>query len=552
VKPKRVALSLVAALVAAIVFVAWLTCPGQSQRQSVTVASSPVTGATDTSSRVAPIESSPLAQASVEHAPAERAPVESCKSSITLTGVLKDVTEAVSATIPAAMTFTSGDTIQRVDATAARGYSVEGLSPGRVSITARADGFAPLEEIHELSEQPWQRLNLFLRPLNSISVRLTTPDGSDLSEALDARHGSPWHPRIAIVATRDPPGESIPLARGPRYSRYASGALLASLGKSAAGNTANYRGIFKLADPPPLYVSACRSSAVLCTQPVSVAGSDVTLTVPIDVLHATNGSVHLRIVDASSGEPLETARAELTPGESNPVLREQVTRKEFDLARVPLVGGDALLADYEPGVYSLDVAALDHEHVRSYVRIAPGGVTELGSYRLTSAGVMDGEVRDESGAPVAHARVQSFAVDSDTTENAGPLHEGWSDSAGHFELRLVGRRSYVLRALTSGSGTASVDVDARHGDVHGVVLALSRGTPVTLELRSSEAGWDSISIFDERHILVVEKTPIVDERLSLRLTPGKYFVEAETGDAGPSVTETFVVGPSPVEIRIPK
>jgi hypothetical protein len=281
-----------------------------------------------------------------------------------------------------------------------------------------------------------------------------------------------------------------------------------------------------------------------------VAGSEVELTIPPEALRATMGAVHFRVVDAQSGAPLDSARAAMLPEHSPRGFRSRTPHSNLALDKLPTVGADVRLEECEPGVHVLDLAALDHERVREYVVVQPGGVTELGTYRLMPAATIEGSVHDASGRPGAGVRVEALPFDGDSAARAGTLYDCRSDPAGHFALDLVGRRKYLVRA-GAPSFVGSIEVDTSSGSIHDVALTLKHATPVTVRRASDDVGWTVISIFDERHFLIVEKT-FVDDRWVVHLAPGEYSFEAD-GVGSPRVARgRFAVETTPVEVRVTK
>jgi hypothetical protein len=553
-------LSLPLAAAAVIALVAWLarfdSSPSKQPEASATngahAASNASTDRDVANARVEPLESSRVEPVRGDPAATERAPIEAHRDPITLVGAIKDVTRATPTLPRVGLTFTGSDDVAHaVDVPSGQEYRVDGLPPGRVHITARADGFEPLDEQHEAHEGVlMQRLNLYLRPLNSISIRLVNPDGTDLTDYVVAEHGYTRRMPIAIVATQSEPGATIPLVVEASTTRYEHGTVITTLGAPPATGLVSYRGIYTLAEPLPVYVSACRSTAVLATQRVTVAGSEVELTILPETLRATMGAVHYRVVDAQSGAPLDSARAAMLPEHSPRGFRSRMPHSNLQLDKLLTVGADVRLEDCEPGVHVLDLAALDHERVCKYVVVQPGGVTDLGTYRLMPAATIDGSVHDASGKRCAGVRVEALPIDGDTAARAGTLYDCRSDAAGHFELDLLGRRKYLVRTAAA-SGEGSIEVDTSSGSFHDVALTLKHATPVTVRRTSDDVGWTVISIFDERHLLVVEK-PFVEDHWVVHLAPGVYSYEAEGIGCPRFARGTFAVETTPVDVQVSK
>jgi hypothetical protein len=121
--------------------------------------------------------------------------------------------------------------------------------------------------------------------------------------------------------------------------------------------------------------------------------------------------------------------------------------------------GRFTIDDLIPGRYRVEVAHGGAEPLRSdEFALAPGDRRDVGKLALQPGFPVTGRVVDESGTPIAGARVV-------VASGASPASAGLfaaSDASGQFALALPAG-SYRLTASASGRGTAQVSVDVAAG-----------------------------------------------------------------------------------------
>src|SRR6185369_13050259 len=115
--------------------------------------------------------------------------------------------------------------------------------------------------------------------------------------------------------------------------------------------------------------------------------------------------------------------------------------------------------------------------------LATGRHTDLGDVLLLPASTVSGLVLDEAGQPLA----TDLAVTVLEASGQFPVDlsgERWSSHGdGTFLVGPLGRRRYSLRVESETLLSAPVFVDARGGDVSGVVLHAERGQEVSIHAR---------------------------------------------------------------------
>jgi hypothetical protein len=442
-------------------------------------------------------------------------------------------------------------------------YVVEGLRPGRVNVRVRARGFRPLAEEHKLAELPLeQKLNLYLDPLDSLWIRLETPDGKDLMEAIQDDPSFASAPKITVVATQDPPGATLPLVEDRRSSEYASGTLIASFHPLTKEGSRAYS-ILSAFENLPMWMSACRGSVVLGTLLATRDATEVVIPVSLEALHRSIGSLHFRIVDADTGRAVDDARADVVPMDPQRALHRMSSSGRIVRAdeALPRVESDVLWRDLEPESYLLRVSAREHELIHRYVRVDAGNVTDLGSIALAGSVTIDGEV--VATTPLgAGVQVEALELDGDRIESSAVAHTCRTAARGRFKLDGLGRRRYMIRA--NGPSTA-IAVDASQGDVHDVKLHWTNGVHLTLRYDDPPDPTDAsrraversermeMAIFDADHLQIAEASPLMlalDMRSSFLLPPGSYTLEVVRGAKREEIK--FELTSAPVVVVIPR
>ena len=139
-----------------------------------------------------------------------------------------------------------------------------------------------------------------------------------------------------------------------------------------------------------------------------------------------------------------------------------------------------------PGLRALQIWAPDHETLHQTVRILPGELTDLGTYRLESATSIEGEVVDEKGQPISAAiHISEFGERNDWYH-----WNYWSaKESGTFAVKNLGHKRYWIWAGTREEESKSLSparmVDTRAGSVRGVVLQLSKSTDLLVRFKSA-------------------------------------------------------------------
>jgi hypothetical protein len=375
------------------------------------------------------------------------------------------------------------------------GYSLHELEFGTYWVTASAQGYRDLEQTLELRpDRPRMHIDFTLPKAPELRVRVTTPDGKDLFEALrEAR--APLAARLLVpIATREPPGPRID---GPGVGEF-QGSDPRS-GDLAPGCI----GVLHLSCELPLCVSLVQHQVVLQTRRVAQGQDEVVFVVSPEDLLGTLAGMRVHVVDAESGLPVPCARVLLRGGSysSGGVATD--------------ADGNASVERREPGLFDLQILAQGYERFRKSIDALPGELTDLGTVALASEQKVEGLALDLEG----HPRAASFRLGLlDPLDHS--LHwfprEGFAARGdGTFEIRGLGRGVYVIRTSDPGDDGASawrgspwvcgnVLVDTSAGPISGLELRLRPAAK--LVLRASRGGGDAqrFRVEDERGFELAE------------------------------------------------
>jgi hypothetical protein len=504
--------------------------------------------ATDLAVPVAKLESS------TSDSNVARASVEKPATPIKLTGRVTCLFGLDNSLPPLEIKFSAGGKTWTVPVSEQREYSVGDIPSGRVRVTIAASGYVTLAEVHDIPSAPLeQRLNFALEPLDMLIVNIVAPNGQPLLSAVRPDEPSEALPQIEIVATKDPPGAEMQLVEEPMFADHTTGQSILEFTGGNWNDWSSYSRIVRWTEPAPQYLSACRSSRVLGTAPVHAGMKVVNIAVPLDALRASGGAAHFSIIDPADGAPIDDARAKLEPLNKDPMYRTAEPSRLVPDSGLPHVGGDATLRHLDPGAYRLILSAPGREQTRQYVRIVPGGVTELGTYRLARIAVVKGAVLDDRG-PVPGANVQLLAR-SISSQGDSISESCFADSKGRFEFQRAGARKYLVRATSKQGVSPSLPIDPSYGEPHDFVLRMKPGVPTTIRLdaelqaANSSGSQYMIRLTDERGFPWIDSSLPREGSTQLLLAPGSYSLVTRYLRSR-IVEQPFTVAESPTEVTI--
>jgi hypothetical protein len=158
------------------------------------------------------------------------------------------------------------------------------------------------------------------------------------------------------------------------------------------------------------------------------------------------------------------------------------------------------------------------------VRIPPGVEVDLGDVAVHPAVTVAGRVVDASGAPVATTLTWIPAAGTGMVQDAETSWFAASSADGSFALELPQSRVAILPRGHDEWAARPLVVDASNGDVAGVELAVTRGTPVRLRPPGPEAIGARFTLVTAEGLPFLSRTLYRDLPEEVRLAPGSYEV----------------------------
>jgi hypothetical protein len=260
-------------------------------------------------------------------------------------------------------------------------YLLPNLHAGQWTISAHAEHCYDLELSIDLrADEPVHQLDLVLQDEDELRIRWLTPDAQPLSQALDA---ADLRVKLMAVATAETPSNPLPaeIARdlpiSNQHYRELSAAKrthrAAPRGDEKSGNrspavehpVAENVGVLTRDGDSLAFVSAVLGDRVLRTERVAAAQPEMTFTIGVDEVRASLASIHMTIIDATSGEPIANAS----------VTIDDKTSKSNENGSVEI---DQVVA----GARSISIFAPRYKNLRREEQILAGRRNELGQYSL--------------------------------------------------------------------------------------------------------------------------------------------------------------------------
>ncbi len=407
----------------------------------------------------------------------------------------------------------------RVDGT----FSLQTLAFGTYWVTASADGYHTLEEAIELCpERPSMRKDFTLQQANELRIRVTTPSGRSLLDALQEAGAPIGALRILPVATREHPGARMAEVVGNRNDRFGAGRFL-DHGPKMEELGPGRIGVLLLDCDLPVWVSLLHHQVVLQSKRVGGSREEVNFVVSPDELIADLATIRLSVIAAATGLPIAGARVTLVGG----------AYFDVGVATDPL--GLATIEGREPGVVDLHVCAAGFERSRSVVDARPGATVDLEPIALEPEVVIEGRVLDADDQPVAATFTLGILDPVDHRIGAAPQASFKSGGDGRFRVRGLGRREYVIRTCDrdgdGGSGWKDAPwvcgnqvVDLRAGSCNSLDLHLVRASRLVIRVDGEVAEALRFRVIDEEGLEVVTGVPHGSCPRPLDLPAGLYRV----------------------------
>lgn len=349
--------------------------------------------------------------------------------------VLNPAREPIRGTWWSAVSILDEDGVRTVTESDADGsYSFSPLALGSYWVSAGAEGYrGQAMEIALTPETPVVQADFILQESVMLKIRLVTPAGGDVFQALREAQAPQAASHLVPVATADHPGPHFREVFGSLNNHFGVGNFW-NYGPRVAALPRGYMGILVLEGDLPAWVSLVHYHHVLASQRIEPGQEEVVFVVSPDALVAGLATVQVQVLDAASGLPIPGAKVSLE-GHGG-----------YERETSPDADGIAIMKERMPGRFELLVRADGYEKYRMPVEAASGALTDLGVVALNAEVTLRGFVFDGEGLPLA-AEFTMGQVDS-ADRSIRWLRAGTFKSAadGSYEMRGLGRHEYVIRS----------------------------------------------------------------------------------------------------------
>jgi hypothetical protein len=325
------------------------------------------------------------------------------------------------------------------------------LTPGEWQLTVRADGAVDHAQALVVTDDAEQALDVTLDRSFPVRVFAVTADGKDLTTVLRTELGL-FNDLVAAGQGQAFPARFAPTDYGMVF-----------VGDAQWNGERNpkdgWLGTLQLAAAPPAHVALLLRHVVLDQQRVEPGQGEVRFVVAPDAVKKLLGSATVRVVDATTQQPIAGARVGLTTssafGGGQPVDAEGRARVEY----------------LSPGLMRLTINAKDYEALQTTVRIEPGGTLDLGTIPLDKALPLTGRVVDAAGKP-ATAEVRWTELK-------------WRNTPTEFVTNRSARieADGTFSLMGTGPGRIAVSAHAPDGQVAVGVFDNPPAQPVLLQLQ---------------------------------------------------------------------
>lgn len=378
-------------------------------------------------------------------------------------------------------------------------------------------------------------------PVTTLRIQARALDGAPLLDALElVRSNSPFSLRTSLDRLPDVvPFDVQATLHSVLGGRFVPASLTGSL-PHTGGWPQEDLGVLESALPAPFWCALCLGPVVLDQVEVSPGQNLCAFSVDPAQVSSSYAQVNIRLVDASTGAAVTTARASLDDLGSTSTGWSERPNGVWSFACLP-------------GNRILNVAAPGRAPYNAWVRVEPGAQLEIGPIALEPAVQVEGTILAPDGQPLREATLllEPFRTQPDGEPFFFQLVAD-TDHAGRFVFPAVAREHYQLAVIEKALPRAVWEVDARAGSVTLPILTCPAGVSirfdadfpagechvVTIRNRSTGARFDS-------------RRPRTGSSYLLLLPPGNY--QAELGQPilgldrmGPS----FTVADAPLEISL--
>jgi hypothetical protein len=262
---------------------------------------------------------------------------------------------------------------------------------------------------------------------------------------------------------------------------------------------------------------------------------------------ASEMRIELARAERAAGEVIASRGRDPVPGAEVTLTTDLGTRRTVTDAK-----GGFSLSDLAAGSARLRVRAAGFAPAQSALAIPENGgrrAFAIPPIALTAEGVVEGDVVDTRGDPIAGARIAKDHVPTWLLAVANPRDVAVSDSRGHFTLRELAAGTVSLEAYAPDLGRARVDgvrvVDDRTTTGVHIVIAPD-AAPSTGSTRPAPAAGVAVTLGETGAPVEVVVTSVVEASEAERagIAPGDILVAVDDVPVGSmDQARTLLSGP---------
>ncbi|MBK7642759.1 MAG: sigma-70 family RNA polymerase sigma factor [Planctomycetes bacterium] len=442
-------------------------------------------------------------------------------------------------------------------------YSAEGLHAGTWHTIVTHDGKLCRRQDFEIEKEEHQhKLDISLDDPLQVRVRLRTPDGRELGEAIAADPELAAHVALSPVALR-PGSAARSLPDGDNQS-YGCGAYQAraQLDEKRCEELGDASGVLTITEAPPLEIGLAMCGQLIARRPLAPGQEEVEFVFSLEDLRHFFATLIVHVVDAQTHAPIAGASVSIegvrtavdtpsiAPGTTS-VGRIVVGRRLADPAQgdntqpantdpaaadgagvsAEVTGADGVLRVpwVMPGKRRVLVTAQSYSAFSGRLEIEDRGECDLRPIELTGHARISGRIFDSDGKPV-RARLQLVPLErfEEAREDlAGTFWE--SSETGAFEIPHQRRERYVLRSAEGEGVLTPLALDASQGDVCDLELRLVTPARVRLNLTREPKEGAELRITTAAGLPMLERDLSGLAPVELSLAPGAYLAEVREG-----------------------
>jgi hypothetical protein len=447
-------------------------------------------------------------------------------------------------------------------------YAAENLHAGKWHTIVTHDNKLCRRQEFEIEKGEHQhQLDIVLDDELSVRVKLRTPDGRELTEAIAADPDLSFRVALSPVALR--PGSAarfLPEGENQNFGcgRYEPRGNLDEKRRAEIGEAS---GVLTIGEAPPLEVGLVMCGQLIARRPLSAGQEEVEFVLSLEDLRRCFATALVRVVDAQTHAPIVGADVSIDgvrtlveqkldtfagADEEQATLEARFQEDKRKAAQGPKTDaqGQVRIPWVLAGKHQLFAQAQGFSAFSGRVEIEAGGTCELKPVELTGKARISGHIFDAQGKPV-QTSFEFVPLDryEDTHESLSGIR--WSSSEqGTFEVPEQRRERYVLRGAEGDGVLPPVVVDATQGDVGDLDLHLQPATSVQLRFTREPKEGAQLRVTTATGLPVAEQDLSGLSPAAFNLAPGSYTAEVREG-AHKSGSVRFVVGKDEVRVVLP-